>query len=278
MDEGYTNTEMSRDIMAHIVMNALAPAPAGETPLEQRIRILQETLAAQNERMRVQRAALEQLRQEMDDYAALVEKARAKSVQADSVAAEISTPIPAPLRAPAPSAMMVPISAPLRLVATRLESVERPLMPRAAYAAARMLPYAAMAAVVVVVSLIVSQRTARATLSRELLPSPRLEAAVAAPSEEELNAEVLSLVYDYVAPGSRRSVQDVLRPELDTAHDSPWTIVRVDDRTVLVSFRPYGETLETAPVYEFEVDPVSKAVKASRETISNLRGNLLAQR
>ena len=109
--------------------------------------------------------------------------------------------------------------------------------------------------------------------------SAPVAAQVAAPiSEEESNTEVLSLVYAYVSPGSRRSVQEILKPEIESTTTSPWVIVRVDPHMTLVSFRPYSEALETAPAYEFVVDTLAKTVIASPETIQNLRGNALAAR
>lgn len=93
----------------------------------------------------------------------------------------------------------------------------------------------------------------------------------------------LALVYGYHAPGAAGSVRQVLSPEIESAAESDpdaWVVEPADDggSAYLVSFRPYGDALDSAPIYEFQVDLRSKAVTASAATVAALQGVTLAAR
>jgi hypothetical protein len=315
---------MSRDIVADIVRRALAPEPVSadgrplETPLEQRLRLLHNALGGTQQRVLAQQQKLEKLRQELDDYRALMEKVKQRAVDAERCAAMVSAaPSPAPAAAPVPEPapaaeelsgdlvripnfvpidVVVPETTTITLgslqVPSPLSEIREPAPVHAAVAisipAARLslawLPYAALAAIGLSLSLGMSWRQQPASVALKLapVPPPSVTSTLTAESqisEEESNSETLALVYAYVPPGGKRSVQELLGPELSSSSsESPWTIMRVDDKTTLVSFRPYGEVLESAPVYEFVVDPVGKTVSASPETIASLNGGSVAAR
>lgn len=110
---------------------------------------------------------------------------------------------------------------------------------------------------------------------RQQQPLPAAPASEeASRAEEEANVEALRLVYDYRPAGSSLSVRELLGPEIVASSESeasPWVVTRDEDGSVLVTFRPYGEILENAPVYEFEVDLGAKTVRASNETALSLK-------
>ena len=313
---------MSRDIVADIVRRALAPEPVSEdgrlleTPLEQRLRLLHNALGGTQQKVLAQQQKLETLRRELDEYRALMEQVKQRAVAAEraaklvepaaavAVAAPVLPPAPAPAEAPVDLVRLpevVPVTVPVGqgmtiTVGSLCSAAESPApAPRpeevpvpvsAALPAGRFawLPYAALAAVGLSLSLGLSWREpARASLKVAAVPPPAAAAptlsAAAQISDEEANIEALALVYSFVPPGGKRSVQDLLGPEISApASESPWNIMRVDEKTTLVSFRPYGDVLETAPVYEFVVDPVAKTVTASPETLANLKGSAVAAR
>lgn len=149
------------------------------------------------------------------------------------------------------------------------------------------LPYAALAAV----GLCWGARTARPPAAAKPVPSHLALAAAPEPerpaenegpalalTEEEAMDEAISLVYAYRPAGSRRTVQEILWPEIEASADaSPWVVAPAGGSTYLVTFRPYGEALDgRAPLYEFEVDLEAETVAASPETLQSLGGQTLA--
>jgi hypothetical protein len=313
---------VSRDIVADIVRNALAPEPCAqdgrprETPLEERLRLLHNALGDTKQRVGEQQAKLDTLRAELDEYRALMERVKEKAVALERAAAALPAPPPPAAASTAPaakdfgyvteiSAQPIPSAAPAPLPSIPLDAaagsvpledfrpmagipprrLDEAITPRLSWR--QFVPYAAIAVFGVAMSLAVTRRPpepAQVTLKTASVPPPSLldeppapAAAAAAdtpaPPDEESNAEVLALVSSFVPPGGRRSVAEILGPELDDpSTESPWTIMRVDEHTTLVSLRPYGEILDGAPVYEFTVDPAAKTVTAGPETLANLRG------
>jgi hypothetical protein len=273
MGEPYTCASMARDILSEIAFNALAPAPEGQSPLEERLKLLADALEYTRRRVEQQNGRMDQLRRDMAAYSALVTRIESASNEAR----RLVSLLPPPRQADAgPTAE--PFSMPPNAVSV-LAAAPAVRLPLTSF-----IPYAAIAALAAMLSVLASHRPARASLPAAAVPPPAAislsldRAATALQSEDENGTEVLSLVYSYVPPGSRRTVRDILGPELDSAANSPWTIIRVDARTTLVSFRPYSEALETAPAYEFSVDTVAKTVTPSDETVQNLRGNQIAAR
>lgn len=93
-------------------------------------------------------------------------------------------------------------------------------------------------------------------------------------ADEEASIEALRLVYDYKPASSSLSVRELLGPEIVASSESeasPWVVTHPEEGIALVTFRPYGEIIENAPVYEFEVDLAAKTVRASDETSLSLR-------
>lgn len=124
-------------------------------------------------------------------------------------------------------------------------------------------------------------RTASPPLAVAAAPiSPASEDAggALALTDEEAMDQAISLVYAYRPPGLRRTVQDILWPELEASADSSaWVATSAGGSTYLVTFRPYGEALDgQAPVYEFEVDLEAETVVASPETLQSLGAETLA--
>lgn len=216
-----------------------------QTHLEKKLHALYDTLGSTRERAQSQQRQLETLQQGLRDYRVFVERMKERAALAEK--------------------------------AIDLLTIQPPL-PAAAPRSLSWLPYVALAVVGVSLSFGASWRKpARPALRLAAVPVPSSAQDKRPTPDEESNDEVLSLVYAFVPPGGRQRVQDVLKPELEASSGgSPWVIVHVDDKTALVSFRPYGESLETAPVYEFVVDTADKTVIASPETIVNLKGGDIA--
>lgn len=116
------------------------------------------------------------------------------------------------------------------------------------------------------------QTIARPALKMTHLPLPQATALDQQTlADEASNTDVLSLVYSFTPPGSRRTVEEMLGPNPhSSADDSPWIFVNVDARTTLVSLRPYGDDPDAEAAYEFVVDRFTRAVSASADTVLNL--------
>ena len=148
-----------------------------------------------------------------------------------------------------------------------------------------LLPYAALAAFGLGLGLRGPWRQAPARSYAPTNQAPSF-VAEAAPtqsliSEEAASDEALRLVYAYQPQGSRKTVRDILSDEIEqtaASQSSPWIVERGDDGRYIVSFSPYADASDAAPVYEFEVDLNAKTVTARPETEASLRGGDLADR
>lgn len=164
--------------------------------------------------------------------------------------------------------------------------------PSAALKWLRWAPYAALAAAGLAVgvrlpwtSMSVKDRSV-AIVDRQ---APLVDAVAARPAgpieplvpvDEETVDDVLQLVYSYRPKGSRETVIDMLGPEIDSATTAaPWMVERGERAGMYhATLRPYGETLDEAPVYEFDVDLDEGVVRAMPATESVLRGASVAAR
>lgn len=114
--------------------------------------------------------------------------------------------------------------------------------------------------------------------ARDVPPPPPIDAEVSRRDADE----ALNLVYDYVPPGSTRTIRELLQTQISAgtqaSRGSPWVIEPAGDGRFLVTLRPGGDSA-SAPVYEFEVDPARRSVQPSQETEADLQsGPRLAAR
>lgn len=284
----YILAAMSRDIVAEIVRRALEPQAAaigeavpGESPIEERLRLLRNSLEATRERLNRQDLELARLREQVSGYTSAVDEAkqRLRSIETQAWALRSAAPPPQPRPRPqpaqAPQAAVVaaPVPAPRPEL---LAAIVRP--PARSWPTA--LPYAALALASMTAAFLATRPQApRPRLSINAVPPPMAQTvreaseAVSTIADDLGNADILSLVYSYVPPGSARNVRDLLSQQIESAPGSPWVFARVDEKTTLVSFRPRGDE---AAAYEFVVDPASKLVSPSPETLRNLAGITVA--
>jgi hypothetical protein len=283
---------MNEQLVSDIVRRALAPEPVSqdgtpreETPIQERLRLLNNALGSTNNRVAEQQAKLAALKKEIDDYRLLVERMKDRAVEGERLA-KLVAPAAAPVSAAAAPDFPVPLQIRLDPVETvpafEVQPAQTPLayVPAVPHPWLRFAPYAAVAGLALLLHVGSALRERQAVPSLRVVepPPPAAETAAVEPAAEEVSDQVvLALVHDFVPPGGSRSLAEILGEELESpATDSPWTITRVDETTTLVSFRPYGEVLESGPVYEFAVNAKTGAVQASPETLANLRGGDVA--
>jgi hypothetical protein len=96
--------------------------------------------------------------------------------------------------------------------------------------------------------------------------------------DEQTFDTVLQLVYAYKPAGSRETIIEMLGPEIDSAASAaPWMVERGDrPGSYHATLRPYGDALDDAPVYEFDVELKSGIVRAAPTTELALRGASVA--
>ncbi len=285
----YILAAMSRDIVAEIVRRALEPQAAAigeavpdESPIEERLRLLRNSLEATRARLNRQDLELARLREQVSGYTSAVDEAqqRLRAIETQGWALRSAAPPPQPR--PKPQAVSVPVTAPVPaavLPAPRPEPVAA-IVRAPARSWATALPYAALALASMTAAFLATRPQApRPRLSINAVPPPMAQTvreaseAVSTIADDLGNADILSLVYSYVPPGSARNVRDLLSQQIESAPGSPWVFARVDEKTTLVSFRPRGDE---AAAYEFVVDPASKLVSPSPETLRNLAGITVA--
>ena len=281
---------MSRDIVAEIVRRALEPqaavlgeAVAGESPIEERLRLLRESLEASRERLARQDLELARLREQVGGFASSVDDVRRRlhAVETQRWALR-ETPKPS-VKPPLPTAASRPVAAAVPAPAiVRPSPVQHALAAAPAARATSWVPaltYAVFAAAALAAVAATRVKPARARLTIADVPPPMAgairepDAPVSTIADDLANADVLTLVYAYVPPGGTRSVRDILARQIESAPGSPWVFARVDAKTTLVSFRPQGDD---AAVYEFAVDPASQVVSPSPDTLRALQGVTVA--
>ena len=275
--------------MSDIVLNALGEDhPGEETPLEKKLAELQASLERSRARLARHDESLERIRQEVLGYTEFIEAVKRRSDEADQVARTLPAEVPETLPvflAPAPVKPPLPVAAPVPLAALPAARQIPPGRLPGAPVWKLAMPYAGAAAFALVFILRVMPEAApRASLAMRPVPPPELAAAPEpapepAPQPELTSneeAQILDLILTYVPPGSRRSIEDLLAPELEAVEGSPWMFARVDKRTTLVSFR--GAADDSEPVYEFVVDLDARTVSPSPETLQGLGTSSVARR
>lgn len=262
-------------------MDDRAPQPSTLEKLHSlsaRIEATKRALEAQDKRLEALRSSVK----------AAAPAAKAVPVQAPK---PVAVPVAAVPQAVKPRFVLPAIEEENRLMAasTRREVSFYPdTTPASIPSWTRYLPMAAVAAMALVACARVPWRSVSLRENKVAItqPAPEIAAATAmrdtpAPLEtvdEQTFDTVLQLVYAYKPAGSRETIIEMLGPEIDSASSAaPWMVERGDrPGSYHATLRPYGDALDDAPVYEFDVELKSGIVRAAPTTELALRGGSVA--
>ena len=227
---------------------------------------LRESVNSSRARMSAQQERLEQLRKEIAELRALVEKSS-----------------PAPV-SPVPVRSALVRSTPIRSMPVRSAPIVKEVVPvsAAATASSRMgasdgswkpVPYIAIFFVAVGMQMHASRMKARAPLAVPLA-APLASAPVAAPDDGGAD-EALLLAHDWRLPGDERPLSERLGSDTNPPGSKPeWTAERTGERTYRVSFKQSGAEAG----YDFDVDLTARRVDPTAETAELISPRLASRR
>lgn len=141
-------------------------------------------------------------------------------------------------------------------------------------AAARWLPYAALA-VFAVASRAPERRPEAPAAVAEAARPPRVEPAAEAAADDDRGDEAIALVHEWRVPGDDRPVVERLQRDPAPPGARPaWSVERTGEATYRVSFRP----ARAESALEFDVDLDARRVEPSPGTAELLAPRLTARR
>ncbi len=270
---------------------ALNPGASQLSVLDQ-LKSLSTRIEATKRALEAQEKRLDALRSSAKDLSSAIDTAGRRVDRAVTASQPLAQP--APVQASRPEAkprFVLPAVEEEERLRTRADVTFYPdTTPSALPAWTRFMPYAALAAVGLLIGSRVPWQSVslkgRAVRVSEPAPVVASAAAPAAPApraplepvDEQTFDEVLQLVYGYVPPGRREAVIELLGPEIDSSPAAaPWVVERGERPGAFhATLRPYGETLDDAPVYEFDVDLKAGLVRALPSTELALKGGSFA--
>jgi hypothetical protein len=265
--------------------------------LDRSLSSVKDALREQDEKLALLRQDAAALKGTLGDLSARTRSLEERLPPPETKAAAAAVPAPVPVVEPRPVFRLPAVEEEERL-RTRPDVAYYPdaaPMPWAKLAPS--LPYIALAALAVAMfakapwrvqkaELVSTDGPARIAASAEAvnpaqkpndLPSPAAALGPDLAVDEQASDDVLQLVYAYKPGGLRENVREILGPEIESsAEGTPWIIERAEGGKLMATLRPYGDVLEGAPVYEFEVDLKSRSVRPTSETETALRAGAVA--